>query len=153
MGLACLTDIFQSEMSNLVSDLTYARTYLDNLLCLTSGTFEDHINKLTELLKRLQTAGLKVNAAKSLFCTTRIEYLGYIIDRQGIKPCENKVKAILDLQPPTNLKELRKILEMVQFYRDMWEKRTHNLAPLTDLVGQCSTKTGNNKKKTTKKIN
>ena len=69
MGLACSTDIFQSEMSSLVSDLNYERAYLDDLLCLTSRTFEDHINKLTALLKRLQRAGLKVNAAKSLFCT------------------------------------------------------------------------------------
>ena len=152
MGLACSTDIFQSEMSSLVSDLTYARAYLDDLLCLTSGTFDDHIDKLKVLLQRLQTAGLKVNAAKSLFCTTRIEYLGYVIDQQGIKPCNNKVNAILNLEPPKNLKELRRTLGMVQFYRDMWEKRTHILSPLTDLVGECSPKSGINKKKATKKF-
>ena len=96
---------------------------------------------------------MKVNAAKSLLCTTGIEYLGYVIDRQGIKPCDSKVQTILDLQPPKNLKELRRTLGMVQFYRDMWEKRTHILSALADLVGECRAKTGRNRRrKQTKKF-
>ena len=78
---------------------------------------------------------LKVNTAKYLFCTIYIEYLGHVIDCEGIKPYENKVKAILDLELPKCLKELRKTLGMVQFCRDMWEKWMHILTPLIDLVG------------------
>jgi hypothetical protein len=39
------------------------------------GTLEDHLDKLEVVLKRLHDAGLKVNAAKSFFCTHEIEYL------------------------------------------------------------------------------
>jgi hypothetical protein len=39
--------------------------------------------------------GLKVNVEKSTFCTLEIEYLGYILTRDGIKPKINKVQAIL----------------------------------------------------------
>jgi len=61
----------------------------------------------------------------------------------------NKVDAILNLARPTNVKQLRRVLGIVQYYRDIWEKRSHVLAPLTDLVGECGhTKvTKKNKKK------
>ncbi len=47
-------------------------------------TLEDHLEKLGEVLRRLHEAGLKVNAAKSFFCTHEIEYLDYILTRGGI---------------------------------------------------------------------
>jgi hypothetical protein len=56
---------------------------------------------------------------------------------QGIKPLPKKVQAILALNPPKNVKELRRFLGMVQYYRDMWARRSEMLAPLTDLVGEC----------------
>jgi hypothetical protein len=47
------------------------------------------------------------------------------------------VQAILALNPPNNVKELRHFLGMVQYYRDMWVRRNEMLDPLTDLVGGC----------------
>jgi hypothetical protein len=78
-----------------------------------------------------------VNAAKLFFCTQETEYLGYILTRGGVKPRPKKVQAILKLNLPNNLKELRLFLGMVQYYRAMWVKRSEMLAPLTDLVGEC----------------
>jgi hypothetical protein len=80
---------------------------------------------------------LKVNAAKSFFCTHEIEYLGYILTRGGIKPQPKMVQAILTLSPPNNVKELQHFLGMVQYYCDMWAKRSEMLAPLSNLVGEC----------------
>jgi hypothetical protein len=71
------------------------------------------------VLTRLCDAGLKANAAKSSFCAHEIEYLGYILTREGIKPQPMKVQAILALNLPNNIKELKNFLEMVQYYRDM----------------------------------
>jgi hypothetical protein len=48
--------------------------------------------------------GLKVNAKKSTFCALEIEYLGYILTRDGIKPQSNKVQAILAIELPTGVK-------------------------------------------------
>ncbi len=102
------------------------------------------------VLTRLHDAGLKVNAAKSLFCAHEIEYLGYILTRDGIKPQPKKVQAILMLNLPNNVKELRHFLGMVQYYRDLWARRSEILAPLTDLVGECR-ETKTTKKNKTKK--
>jgi len=66
------------------------RAYIDDLLVITRGTLEDHLVKLGEVLRRLRKAGLKVNAAKSFFCTHEIEYLGYILTRGGIKPPQKR---------------------------------------------------------------
>ena len=80
-----------------------------------------------------------------------IEYLGYILTCDGIKPQPEKVAAIRALQPPTTVKELRAFLGMVQYYRDLWEKRSDMLAPLTDLVGECGVTKATRKKGKKKK--
>ncbi len=85
-----------------------------------------------------------------MICTHEIEYLGNILTKEGIKPQPKKVKAILALNPPSNVKELRHFLGMVQYYWDMWAKHSEMLAPLTDLVGECG-KTKTTKKNKTKK--
>jgi hypothetical protein len=72
----------------------------------------------------------------SLFCTPEIEYLGYILTREGIKPQPKKVQAILELNPPTTVKELRHFLRMVQNYQYMRANCSEMLTPLTDLVGE-----------------
>ena len=80
---------------------------------------------------------MKINANKSNFCTLEMEYLGYILTRDGIKPQPNKVQTMLALAPPRNVKELRRFLGMVQYYRDLWARRSNMLAPFTSLVGEC----------------
>ncbi len=50
---------------------------------------------------------------------------------------KEKVSAILALNPASNVKNLRRFLGMVQYYRDILEKCSHFLAPLTNLVGEC----------------
>ena len=110
-------------------------TNLDDLLIISNSTFEDHLLQLQVVLRRLRREGLKVNAEKSSFVAPEIEYLAYMLTKDGVKPVQKKVQAVLDLQPPITLKQLRSFLSMVQFYRDMWKRRSHILAPLTDLVG------------------
>jgi hypothetical protein len=89
------------------------------------------------VLTRLRDVGLKVNAAKSLFCAHEIEYLGYIPTREGMEAEPKRVQVILVLNPPNNVKKLRHFLRMVQYYPDMWARPSEMLAPLTDLVGEC----------------
>ncbi len=86
MGIAGSPDIFQSKMSELMEDLEYVQAYLDNLLCIFRSSLEDHLKKIKEVLMCLRDAGLQVNAEKLTFCALEIEYLGYILTRDGIKP-------------------------------------------------------------------
>jgi len=56
MGPCNSPDIFQEKMSELMDGLAFVRTYIDDLLCLTKGTFSDHLEKLELVLQRLQKA-------------------------------------------------------------------------------------------------
>ncbi len=134
-----------------MESLKYVRAYLDDLLCISKLSLEDHLEKLEEVLRQLCDAGLKVNAVKLIFCTLEIEYLGYVLTRDGIKLQSNKVQAILPIKPPTGVRQLRHFLGMVQYYRGLWARRSNMLAPLTSLVGECS-QTKSTKAKGTKKV-
>ncbi len=58
MGIAGSPDIFQSKMTELMESLEYVRAYIDNLLCISRGSLEDHLEKLEEVLKQLCEVGL-----------------------------------------------------------------------------------------------
>ncbi len=120
MGFAGSPDIFQGKMSELMESLEYVRAYLDDLLCISKLSLEDHLEKLEEVLRQLCDAGLKVNAAKLPFCALEIEYLGYVLTRDSIKPQSNNLQAILTIKPPTGVRQLRHFLGMVEYYRDLW---------------------------------
>ncbi len=63
--------------------------------------------------------------------------MGCVLIKDGIKPQSNKVQAILTIQPPKGVKQLRHFLGMVQYYRDLWARRSDMFAPLTTLVREC----------------
>ena len=91
MGIACAPDIFQNEMATLMEELELVRVYLDDLLVISKGSLEDHLDKLEMVLEKLTKAGLKVNLRKSFFAQTEVEYLGYLVSRDGIKPQQKKL--------------------------------------------------------------
>ena len=135
-GICNGPDIFQEKMMELFDGIEYVRAYIDDLLVLTKGTFEDHLEKLEFVLQRVQEAGLKVNAPKSFFARAELEYLGYLITREGIKPIPKKVEAVQRIAEPKTKKELRSFIGVVNYYRDMWIRRSHVLAPLAALLSK-----------------
>jgi hypothetical protein len=76
MGFGGSVNIFQAQIMDLMASLDFVRAYMDNLLIITRGILDKHLQKMETVLNRLCDAGLKVNAAKSLFCAHEIEYLG-----------------------------------------------------------------------------
>lgn len=136
MGLCNSPDIFQEKMSSLVQDLEYCRAYIDDLLILTQGDWPLHLEQLDIVLSRLEQAGLKVNAKKSFFGRPELEYLGYWITRTGIQPLSKKVEAMSNIAIPKTRKELRRFIGMVNYYRDMWIRRSDVLAPLSKLTSK-----------------
>ena len=107
-----------------MQDLEYVRAYIDDLLVLTTGSWMDHVTKLETVLQQLKAAGLKVNARKSFFGKPELEYLGYWITREGIKPVTKKVDAIQQIAPPKSCRELCRSIGLVHYYHDMWVRRS-----------------------------
>ena len=59
-----------------------------------------------------------------------VEYLGYT---DGIGPQPKKIEAMERILPPQNSKQLKEFLSMINFYRDVFKRRSHILSPLNDL--------------------
>ena len=112
-------------MNELMEGLEFVRAYLDDLLIASKGSFQDHLDNLEQVLTHLAEAGPKVNFSKSHFCQHESEYLGYLINREGVRPSMKKVEAIKNIAPPKTRKQLRSFIGMINYYRDMWPKRSH----------------------------
>ena len=85
MGLIKSPDIFQEKMNELFNGLEYVKAYIDDLLIITkNGNFEDHLNKVNILIKKLKAVGYKINAEKSKFARDDLEHLNFKITRRGI---------------------------------------------------------------------
>jgi hypothetical protein len=125
MGPCNSPDIFQEKMNDLLDGLDTARVCIDDILHVTKGSWEDQLEGLEEVFRRLQQAGLKVNAKKSNFGAHKMEHLGYDIARTGIQPVAKKAQAIQAIKTPKTRKQLRGFIGMINFYRDMWAQRTY----------------------------
>jgi hypothetical protein len=134
MGVANSPDIFQSKISQLMVGLDFVRAYLDDVLVATKGSYQEHLLNLEQVLVKLDTANLRINIEKCTFATQEFEYLGYLVTTAGIRPLPSKVEAILQLKAPKTLKQLRSFLGLVNYYRDMWKRRSHLLTPLTEVT-------------------
>jgi hypothetical protein len=124
IGFGGSANIFQAQIMDLMASLKFVRAYMDDLLIITRGILDKDLQKMKTVLTRLRDARLKVNVAKSSFCAHEIEYLSYILTRDGVEPQPKKEQAILALNLPNNVKELRHFLGMVQYYQDMWVRRS-----------------------------
>ena len=123
-------------MSELFIGLDTVRVYIDDLFHVIKGSWTEHITVLEEVFTRLQKAGLNVNARISCFGAHKFDYLGYHITCDGVMPIPKKVEAIQALAVPKTRKTLRHFIGMINFYRDMWQKGSEFLAPLTALTSK-----------------
>eukprot|EP00957_Ditylum_brightwellii_P192325 14640865-Ditylum_brightwellii.AAC.2 len=67
MGLCNSPGIFQEKMNEGFTGIEEVMAYIDDLLLITKGTYEEHSETLDQVLKKLEKAGLKVNMNKSFF--------------------------------------------------------------------------------------
>jgi hypothetical protein len=123
-------------MNDLLDGLDTVRVCIDDILHVTKGSWEDHLEGLEEVFRRLRQAGLKVNAKKSNFGAHEMEHSGCNIARTGIQPVAKKVQAIQAIKVPKTRKQLRGFIGMINFCRDMWKNRSSLLAPLTALTSK-----------------
>ena len=63
-----------------------------------------------------------------------MEYLGFWVIRNGVKPMNKKLEAIKSMVPPNPQKEVHNFIGVINYYRNMWPMRSNTLAPLTILT-------------------
>jgi transposase InsO family protein len=113
-GLSVSSEIFCEQMDKALEGIPGTFPCADDVK-VQGSTEEKHDVHLLETVERAQTAGIKFNPKKCMIKRREISYFGRIISPEGIKPCPDKVKAICEMQPPTDKQELQSFLGSVNF--------------------------------------
>ena len=102
-------------MEKILQGLPMVVVYIDNML-ITGRSKEEHLQNLAKVLDRLSEYGLKLKKQKCFFLRDSVEYLGYVIDCDGLHATPAKVEAIVNAPSPKNVTELRSFLGLVNYY-------------------------------------
>jgi hypothetical protein len=117
-------------MEDLLRPHEESEVYIDDI-CIFSLPWDEYLYSLDEILKLLQSNNFTVNPLKCEWGVQETDWLGYWLTPEGLKPWKKKVDPVLAIQPPKTVTALRSFLGFIQFYRDMYRRRSHILAPLT----------------------
>ena len=117
-GLCNAPATFQRLMERCMRDMNLrdCLIYLDDIVVFSS-TFEEHIESLESVFRRLQTNNLKPKASKCEFFRREVTYLGHVVSQEGICTDPTKIEAVLNWPEPKTMKEVRKFHRFTSYYR------------------------------------
>ena len=117
-GLCNAPATFQRAMDDMLSDLKLScvLVYLDDINVF-SRTFNEHLEHLEEVFRRLAAANLKIKPRKCDFFKEQLDYLGFVVDTHGLRPQPAKIEAIEKMKVPTNKRDVQVFLGMIGYYR------------------------------------
>lgn len=135
MGLVNSPATYQRLMEQIMSGLQYETCliYLDDCI-VYSQTFEEHIERLDEVLSRMSKANLKFTPKKCHLFKQEVKFLGHVVSEKGIATCEDKVTAVKEWPLPTCVKDIKSFLGLASYYRRYIKSFSTISAPLNKLT-------------------
>jgi len=124
-GISSGPEYFTDQMNQILRE-TDAHCQMDDVLIAT-GEGQSHEEALFPVLEKLQDAGVTLNPDKCEFMQPRVTFVGHEISEEGIQAEQRKVQAIVNMDTPTNIHELRRFLGMA----NQMAKFSPNLADIT----------------------
>ncbi|KAL1129482.1 hypothetical protein AAG570_012427 [Ranatra chinensis] len=117
-GLKNAPTTFQRLMDEFTEGLDEGaiQVYMDDII-MFSRSEQEHGEHLVQLFRRLKEFGLKVSREKTMFFQPSVKFLEYILSERGIHPDPGKVEAIKNLQGPVDVKGVRSVMGLINFYR------------------------------------
>jgi len=107
--------------------------YIDDIIVF-SKTAEDHVRDVEQVLSRIINSGLKIHVGKCKWAQKEVEYVGFIVGRDGVHPMPDKVSSIMNFKQPTNLHDLRSFLSLASYYRRFITGFSTRAGPLNELL-------------------
>ena len=132
-GLAQAPAYFQRLVNEVLSVLTFAFGYLDDIL-VYSPDMETHLEHLWKLFIKFREADLKLKEVKCKFLKKHIQYLGHIVLGQGITPMPKKLACIQEMPPPKTPKEVKQFLGHIGYYHKFVPRFSDLAQPLNALT-------------------
>ncbi|KAI1687666.1 Pol protein [Pyrenophora tritici-repentis] len=136
-GLTGAPAAFQRYVNGVLQDYLddFVSAYVDDILIYSSGSLQDHREKVGKVLQRLIDAGLQIDIDKCEFETKRVKYLGYIVEAEvGIRVDPEKIIAIREWATPTSVKAIRAFIGFANFYRVFIPNFSDIAEPLINLT-------------------
>ena len=84
------------------------KVYINDML-VKSVKAEHHITHLAEAFQVLKRYNMKLNPAKCAFGVSAGKFLGFIVNNRGIEANPDKIKVVLDMLPPSNIKDIQRL--------------------------------------------
>ena len=107
--------------------------FIDDIL-VYSGSSEEHAEHLRTVLQILRERQLYAKFSKCRFWLDKVAFLGHVISAEGISVDPQKIEAIVNWKPPTNVSEVRSFLGLAGYYRKFVEGFSKIATPLTNLL-------------------
>ena len=111
-GICSAPEHFQRKMQKVLANQEGAICHMDDIL-IHGRTQQEHDARLRAALNLIEGAGLTLNPNKCEFGKDKIVFLGHVITKEGLSPDPIKTRAILEMDHPTTVSELRRFLGMV----------------------------------------
>lgn len=117
-GLCNAPGTFQRAMELALRGLQWKTLliYLDDII-IVSASFQDHLDRLSEVLERLEQHGLKLKPKKCHLLQKEVLFLGHIVNQHGVQTNPMLVHDIQQRMPPRTLRELQAFLGLCNYYR------------------------------------
>ncbi len=134
-GVKTASSCFQQAMTKTFSghESCILPPFYDDVTIKSNG-FREHLRNAKKILDDVRAAKFTLNALKCSFFQRKIKYLGHIVSQHSVEIDPDRVKSILDLPPPTDVKSLRRFIGMIQFCSKFVNHLNVVLAPLYDLL-------------------
>ncbi|KAI0516060.1 hypothetical protein KFK09_008732 [Dendrobium nobile] len=122
-------------MTHIFDDLIHQKVecYVDNLVVKSLGR-NDHLKDLRIVFERIRKYDLKMNPLKCAFGVSSSKFLGYVVHHRGIEIDPNKIKAITEMPPPRNLRQLRSLQGQLAFIRRFISNLSGRCQPFSKLM-------------------
>lgn len=132
-GITPASAKFQRFMEKLLLGLKKVTVFIDDIT-ITGDNDDEHLDNLEAVFKRLKGAGLTVKIDKCEFFKTEVNFLGCIIDSNGIRKSKDKISAILEAPVPTTVTQVKSFAGMVNHYSQFVPNLSQIMNPIYNLT-------------------